>query len=134
MLVEWKPDSGEPITWRVGRRRIAWRPRSFAFLLAFADEPFFVPVMLGILIYHLAMWPVTMIATAVVLPIHAIRDRWPVVAYPLGDEGDHGFQRIWVTGKAQADAVAQQWALDIQEQGYPQTSTSIRAPQYSPSA
>jgi hypothetical protein len=75
-------------------------------------------------VYLLASWAGSLIATLAVWPTRVVRGRWPVVAYLLDPpNGDDRLRRVWVAGRAEADATARRWAVDIRQQGRPQALT-----------
>jgi hypothetical protein len=107
--------------WRVGRRRLAWRPRSATRFLEGADGPIFLVVAVPVLGYWLLSWVGALLATVVVWPCRRVTGNWPVVAYQLDPpDGDDNVQRIRATGCAEAEAAARQWVLDIKQHGRPQ--------------
>jgi hypothetical protein len=123
MLVPSRSESGQWVMWRVGRRRLAWRPRSVARFLDGADGPLFVAFAVPVVGWLLANWVGALLATLVVWPARTVSGRWRVVAYLLDPPGgDDRLQRVHVRGRARAQAVAQQWVLDIKRQGRPQLS------------
>ena len=83
MLVSGRLESGQWVMWRVGRRRLAWRPRSVARFLEGADGPLFIAIAIALVAYLLATWVGSLIATLVVWPMRVVRGMWPVVAYLL---------------------------------------------------
>ncbi len=60
-----------------------------------------------------------LVATAVVWPWRASTGRWPVVAYPTGDDPDAVLHCVWVTGRAAANAQAQRWVEETRLHGRP---------------
>lgn len=122
-----KDESGRRVTWRVGRRRLAWRPRYQGWFLHEPDE-FEVLVVLNAipLAAYLLNWAGALLATAAVWPWRAVTGRWPVVAYPT-TTGAKGY-RTHVRGRRAADALAQQWQIEITENGQPRTSTPAPGP------
>jgi hypothetical protein len=120
MMVSGKSESGQWVMWRVGRRRLAWRPRSVARFLDGADGPFIVLAIIPLTGY-LLNWVGALLATVVVWPSRAISGDWPVVAYLLDpQDGDQKLQRAQVSGRVDADAMARRWVLDIKQRGQPQ--------------
>lgn len=69
--------------WRVGRRRLAWRPRSLTRFLEGADGPILAIVVLLAGVYLLLSWTGALLTTLAVWPSRAASGRWPVVAYIL---------------------------------------------------
>jgi hypothetical protein len=120
VLVPARSESGQWVWWRVGRRRLAWRPGVQVLeFLQFADGPLAIAVGVPVLAWWLGAWVVALLATAVVWPVRAIRGRWPVVAYrPDGPHGS-GWHCQWVEGRAAADAAAEKWAAEISRDGRP---------------
>ncbi|MGW0214117.1 hypothetical protein ACWDXH_06980 [Micromonospora chokoriensis] len=132
MVAVWRDESGRLHAWRVGRRRLAWRPRfPQGTWLAGGDGgpfellvlPFFVLIVLG----YLLIWLAALLATVVVWPYRAVSGLWPVVAYPLDSSpvatddqrGDQPYRRQ-VTGRAAAVTLTRQWARDIEQHGHPE--------------
>ncbi|RAK43399.1 hypothetical protein B0I29_101529 [Actinoplanes lutulentus] len=111
--------SGNWVRWRVGRRRLAGMPSKDTWgSLNFADGDIgFVLTMLYLAVV-LVIGIAILLATAVVWPYRAITDNWPVVAREL-DGDDENLQWRWVRGRAAADALAQQWATEIEQHGRP---------------
>ncbi|MFF4875103.1 hypothetical protein [Micromonospora sp. NPDC000668] len=134
MLAQWRDESGQLRAWRVGRRRLAWRPRfPRPTALEGADGgPFEIIVFAIILVLslgYLLNWFAALLATAVVWPYRAVSGRWLVVAYPLDPSlvatddhrGDRSHRRA-VTGRPAALALTEQWVRDIERQGHLETS------------
>ncbi|MBM7489225.1 hypothetical protein JOD64_000447 [Micromonospora luteifusca] len=130
MLALWRDESGQLCAWRVGRRRLAWRPRFPRPPLEGADGGPFEIIVIAILavlgLGHLLNWLAALLATSVVWPFRAISGRWPVVAYPLDPslvatddrDGDPPHRRR-VAGRTAAVALTRQWVRDIERQGHP---------------
>lgn len=126
--------SGQLCAWRVGRRRLAWRPRfpNLRGLEGAGGGPFEIialAILLVVGVGHALNWFAALLATVVAWPYRAISGRWPVVAYPIdpsgvnmGDEGDDRPHRRHVQGRQSALALARQWALDIEQHGRPQAT------------
>ncbi|WP_212844441.1 hypothetical protein [Catellatospora sp. IY07-71] len=121
MLVTGRDPDGAVQLWRVGRRRIAWRPRSAIIGLAH-DEGDMFPTLPGRLAFQLLEWVPALAATAVVWPWRVHTGRWPVVAYTLGmaDQAGYRYEEV-VVGRAEADASARHWAEEIRRYGRPQS-------------
>jgi hypothetical protein len=129
VIVVCRSASGQWVQWRVGRRRLAWRPGSSVFeLLEFTANPYFavldVPILLwlflltiAILLWWLVMWTTALLATAVAWPVRHVSGKWPVVAYPTDSDSDDGSRLLWVQGRAAADATARRWAADLKQDG-----------------
>jgi hypothetical protein len=131
MLAQWRNESGQLRAWRVGCRRLAWRPRFPKLALEGADGgPFEIIVMAILLVVgigHVLNWLAALLATAVVWPYRAISGRWSVVAYPLDpsdlgedDQGSDRPHRRRVKDRQEAVALTRQWVRDIEQQGSPQ--------------
>jgi hypothetical protein len=119
--------------WRVGRRRIAWRPRLYeppdgAHLPLVAEDPPDPDEQArrdGHLFDRMGGWPFAwipvLLATLVVWPWRARTGRWPVVAYTLGmaDQPGYRYETV-VAGRAEADGLARRWAEEIRRYGRPQ--------------
>jgi hypothetical protein len=129
VLVPCRLESGQWVRWRVGRRRLAWRPSSSVLeLLQFADGPFALLVGIPVLAWWLATWVSSLLMTVVVWPARMVSGRWPVVAYLLDHaEGDQ-LQCLWVQGRGAAESTALQWASDIKRQGRPQLPADTSEP------
>ena len=124
MLVSSRVESGQWVMWRVGRRRLAWRPRSVARFLDGADGPLFVVIAIPLVVYLLASWVASLVVTLVVWPARVIHGRWPVVAYLLDPpDGDDLLRCAWIAGRAEADAIVQRWVVDIRQRGGPEALT-----------
>lgn len=114
-----KDESGQWTTWRVGRRRLAWRPDYKGWVIDAVDTSGIVLVLNLIpLTVYLLNWAAALLATTIAWPYRATTGRWPVVAYPI-TAGDRSF-RTHVQGRNDADALAHQWTLDIKQHGQPQ--------------
>ncbi|MFG1867074.1 hypothetical protein [Micromonospora arborensis] len=133
MLALWRDESGQLCAWRVGRRRLAWRPRFPQPSLEGADGGPFEIIVVAILavlgLVYLLNWLAALLATSVVWPYRAISGRWRVVAYPLDpslvatdDRGGDLPHRRRVVGRTAAVALTRQWVRDIERQGYPDRS------------
>lgn len=80
----------------------------------------FIAVAVPVVGWLLVNWLAALLATVVVWPTRAISGRWPVVAYLLGPaDGDDRLLRVQVHDPAQAQTLANQWAMDIKRQGHP---------------
>ncbi|MFK4244606.1 hypothetical protein ACI2KV_17125 [Micromonospora chokoriensis] len=132
MVAVWRDESGHLRAWRVGRRRLAWRPRfpQAGWLAGGDGGPFELltfSVFLLIGLGYLLTWLAALLATVVVWPYRAVSGRWPVVAYPLDSSpvatddqrGDRPY-RQQVTGRAAGAALTRQWARDIEQHGHPE--------------
>ncbi|MGC4772119.1 hypothetical protein ACLQ25_24500 [Micromonospora sp. DT44] len=129
MLAQGRDESGQLRAWRVGRRRLAWRPRIARPRLEGADGgPFeiVVVVILAVLgLGHLLNWLAALLATSVVWPYRALSGRWPVEAYPLDpslvatDRGGDLPHRRRVAGRVAAMKLTRQWVRDIEMAGAP---------------
>ncbi|RAO51620.1 hypothetical protein LUPAC06_06305 [Micromonospora saelicesensis] len=145
MVALWRDESGHLRAWRVGRRRLAWRPRfpQRAALQGADGGPFEIIVFAIVLVLglvHLLNWLAALLATSVVWPYRAVFGRWPVVAYPLDsslvstdDEGGDRPHRRRVAGRAAAVALTQQWVRNIERQGHPEEGEQPAAPDRSAS-
>ncbi|MEV1144003.1 hypothetical protein [Micromonospora sp. NPDC049799] len=130
MLAHWRNESGQLRVWRLGRRRLAWRPRFPQPALQGADggpfEIIALAILLVVTIGYLLDWLAALLATAVVWPYRAMSGRWPVVAYPLpshlGEDGQSRtrLHRHRVKDRQAALALTRQWARDIEQLGRPQ--------------
>jgi hypothetical protein len=111
--------------WRVGRRRLAWRPRLLGLLSDGGDTSGIVALLnvipLGILLLN---WMAALAATLATWPWRAVTGRWPVVAYPVEDGGGDRFTRVYVQGRSAADTLARQWIAGIERTGAPTESAS----------
>ena len=129
VIVVCRSASGQWGRWRVGRRRLAWRPGSSASELleyttdpnaTFLDVPFllwFFLLTVAVLLWWLVTWAAALLATVVVWPMRHRSGKWPVVAYPMDGSSDDGPQFRWVQGRAAADATARRWAADLKQDG-----------------
>ena len=118
--------AGRWVTWRVGRQRLAWRP----VLRAQWRDPAYS--------YHpagpreaesqdLLSFAGAVLATLVVWPWRAVRNRWPVVAYlPDAADGDIRMHRAGPMPRAEARAVAREWVEHIKEHGAPPARYAVR--------
>jgi hypothetical protein len=118
VLVMTKDESGQLTMWRVGRQRLAWRPRSVGRWIEGLDGPLFVLAVIP-MTWYLLNWLAALLATTIAWSWRAMTGRWPVVAYTLDAVGEDKFHRIVVEGCADADALARRWALDVKEHGQP---------------
>ena len=106
--------------WRVGRRRLAWRPGVSALhLLELAEGPLMLVVGIPAILWWLGTWVLALLATVVVWPTRAVTDRWPVVAYQLDAKGDENAVCRSVHGRSAADALVREWAQAIERHGRP---------------
>ncbi|MDI6096996.1 hypothetical protein QLQ12_00045 [Actinoplanes sp. NEAU-A12] len=123
VLVTCRSEAGEWAMWRVGRRRLAWLPgnsRPPQGLDFFTDCPITAPAVVILVFLCLAVsWICCLLATMVVWPVRVLVARWLVVAYPVVGDGSPGFRRR-IRGRAEADALARQWAAEIEDHGRPQ--------------
>jgi hypothetical protein len=117
-----KDESGQLTMWRVGRQRLAWRPRSVGRWLEGTDGPFLILIVIP-LTWYLLNWTAALLATSIAWPWRARTGRWPVVAYTLDAVGVDKLHRTHAQGRTDADVLAHQWALDIKQHGQPQAST-----------
>ncbi|MEV1329194.1 hypothetical protein AB0J20_06420 [Micromonospora costi] len=123
MRVMAKDEAGVWATWRVGRRRLAWRPDYEGWAINSVDTTGIVLVLNVIpLALYLVTWIAALVATTITWPLRAITGRWPVVAYSI-TTGDTIY-RIDVQGRGAADALAQRWALEIKQHGQPQATAA----------
>ncbi|MER7894217.1 hypothetical protein ABTX15_30825 [Micromonospora sp. NPDC094482] len=129
MLAQWRNESGRLRVWRVGRRRLAWRPRFPQPALGGSDAGPFEIIALAILLVltigHVLNWLAALLATTVVWPYRAASGRWLVVAYPLpahlgdDDPGRHDLHRQGVKDRQAALALTREWAKNIEQLGRP---------------
>ncbi|MEU3457480.1 hypothetical protein ABZ671_28340 [Micromonospora sp. NPDC006766] len=119
MRVVARDESGEWTAWRVGRRRLAWRPRYAGWHLD-ADDEWGIALALNLipLAGYLLNWAAALLVTTIVWPVRAAAGRWTVVAYPTTDD-DRSY-RTTVRGRRAADALAHRWELEIKQYGRPQ--------------
>ena len=119
MRVVAKDESGNWAMWRVGRRRLAWRPDYKGWAVDAIDMTGIELVLNVIpLAFYLLNWTAALLATTIVWPLRATIGKWPVVAYSI-TTGDKGY-RTYVQGRNDADVLAHRWALDIKQHGQPQ--------------
>ncbi|WP_130332028.1 hypothetical protein [Micromonospora kangleipakensis] len=123
MLVFTRSPTGEWIPWRVGRQRLAWRPvlRAPWRTYMYQSDPFnpFNPVKRRET-FDLLNVVGALLATLVVWPWRAVTNRWPVIAYvPDDPEGNLQMHRTAPMRRAQAKAVARDWAEHIRRYGEP---------------
>jgi hypothetical protein len=106
--------------WRVGRRRLALRPRYHGWIIN-ADDGYGILLVVNLipLAGYLLSWIAALAATAVAWPWRSLTGRWLVVAYMPDPDGDDGLRRVQVKGRTNADALARQWLLDIKQHGEP---------------
>ncbi|MFC7242007.1 hypothetical protein ACFQO7_05880 [Catellatospora aurea] len=118
MVVTGRDPDGALQLWRVGRRRLAWRPRSAS---SASQEPGPFPDLPGRLVGQALEWVPALAATVVVWPWRRCAGRWPVVAYTLGmaDQSGYHYHEV-VHSRAAADALAARWAAEIRKYGRPQ--------------
>ena len=119
MLVFTRSPTGEWIPWRVGRQRLAWRPVPRAPWRApgYRYDPFGLRERET---FDILNWLSALVATAVVWPWRAVTNRWPVIAYvPDDPEGNIQMHRTPPMRRAQAKAVARDWAEHIKRYGEP---------------
>ncbi|WP_143049656.1 hypothetical protein [Asanoa ishikariensis] len=113
MRVVAKGASGEWDAWRVGRRRLAWRPVYMGWNLNDSVDMTGILLALNLLpfVFWLLNWLAALLTTVFVWPWRAVSGRWLVVAYTTtGNEPD---RRAHVRGRAPADALAREWAKEI---------------------
>lgn len=122
VVVTGRDAAGRPVMWRVGRRRLAWRPRSVTRFLGGVDEWFLLAV-LPLTCWYLLNWTAALAATPIVWAWRATTGRWSVVAYVFDADDDDRFRRVTVHGRAAAADLARQWATDIREHGQPACAT-----------
>ena len=111
--------------WRVGRQRLAWRPRPLTrWIDTGIDELTAVVMALPVALWMLN-WMTAMFATCAVLPYRAIVGRWPVIAYILDPaDGNRRLHRACPRRRPEATALMHQWALDIKQHGQPEMPPS----------
>ncbi|WP_229071048.1 hypothetical protein [Actinoplanes sp. DH11] len=124
MVVSGRSGSEDSARWRVGRRRLAWRPSSAPLEVISVAEGPFVLVVLPVFGWWLASWTASLLATAFVWPARAATGRWPVVAYVLEAENDR-FQCRWTRSRAEADTLVQQWKTEIEQFDRPQPGPGV---------
>ena len=108
-----KDEAGVWATWRVGRRRLAWRPDYEGWAIDSVDTTGTVLVLNVIpLALYLLNWIAALVATTITWPLRTTTGKWPVVAYSI-TTGDK-VHRIDVQGRDAADALAHRWALEIE--------------------
>jgi hypothetical protein len=122
MLATVRDATGTWRMWRVGRRRLAWRPHYHGWIVD-ADDGHGILLIVNLLplVGYLANWVAALAATAAAWPHRAFTGTWPVVAYMLDPDGGDGLRRADVRGQREADELARQWVLDIKQHGQPQT-------------
>jgi hypothetical protein len=109
------------LTWRVGRRRLAYVPRWVGTWLLELSE-FFPPLIVVPVAIYLANWIAALTATCVTWPRRQFTGRWTVVAYVLGPvDGDDRMRTVEVDGKRAATELGRRWAQEIKQQGQPVT-------------
>lgn len=127
MRVIAKDEAGDWTMWRVGRRRLAWRPDYKGWAVDAADETGILLVLNVIpLAFYLLNWAAALLATTIAWPLRATTGKWPVVAYAITTD-DKGY-RIYIQGRNDADALAHRWALDIMQHGQPQAPAHTARP------
>jgi hypothetical protein len=107
--------------WRVGRHRLAWRPVSRAPWKApgYGYDPMSMHAR-RMQIVDLLNWVGALLATVVVWPWRVVTNRWPVIAYVLNAfDGDSRQRRTSPMPRAEADAMAGEWAGHIKRYGEP---------------
>jgi hypothetical protein len=113
--------------WRVGRRRLAFKP-GVGWLVDVTAADGVLGVALGALALAVvvAVWTAAIVATVVVWPWRELSGNWPVVAYALtGGPAGEGHERlVTVRGKAAADALVKRWADEIKASGQPVSEPS----------
>ncbi|WP_285551339.1 hypothetical protein [Actinoplanes regularis] len=119
MRVNARSATGEWRRWRIGRRRLAWRPSSTPLeALGLLDlEVIGLILLLPFLAWWLATWIAALLATTVVWPMRAISGRWTVVAYDLDSSNDIEPVYCSVPDRETADATVRRWVAEIQRHG-----------------
>ncbi|GIF17331.1 hypothetical protein BJ973_009707 [Actinoplanes tereljensis] len=113
MVVLARLESEEWVKWRVGRRRIAWRPGAATSVsISVPDGTVGLAIAALLLAAWLLMWVAVLLATVVAWPSRAISRGWPVVAYIVDSSEASDRYCCWVEGRAAADALARQWAAE----------------------
>jgi hypothetical protein len=110
---------GQWMVWRVGRHRLAWRPIARAPWQApgYEYNPFGPRTRET---FDVVNWVVAVLATIVVWPYRFVTNRWPVVAYVVDPfDGDSRQHRTRPLRRAEANALARQWAEHIKRDGRP---------------
>ena len=129
VLVPCRLESEQWVRWRVGLRRLAWRPSPSALeLLQFADGPFVLLVGIPALGWWLATWASALLVTVVAWPTRVVSGRWQVVAYLLDHTEDNQMHCLRVQGREAAESTALQWASDIKRQGRPRLPADTPRP------
>lgn len=128
MVVSGQTGTGQWTVWRIGRRRLAWRPRLTVSGRAVPPQTGLdlIDVTIGLLlaafwvVYAAVNWTGALITTMIVWPWRAVAGRWPVVAYVLDPAGS-GLPSVRVDGlsRAAADELTRRWAADIKAGGGP---------------
>lgn len=112
-------ESGTWVRWRVGRRRLAWRPWGEPIrLLEFAQEPFTLFVAVPVLVWFLLAGIAFVVTGAVVWPVRALTGRWLVVARQL-DGDEHEPRSAWALGRDVSNELIRRWCRDIEVHGRP---------------
>jgi hypothetical protein len=97
--------------WRVGRRRLAFRP----YPSGFADGPDASELSLIIVLLQIVpfvlVWLAALLATIAVWPWRALTGRWLVVAYPIGTPGES--RRRYVRSASEAKQLITEWSEAI---------------------
>ncbi|NUO60841.1 MAG: hypothetical protein HOV71_16815 [Hamadaea sp.] len=108
MMVTRRDSSGSWETWRVGRRRLAFRP----YLTGLADAPdssdLSMVIVLAQIVPFAVVWLVALVCTVGVWPWRALSGHWLVVAYPTASPG--AAHRRWVGSAAEAKRLVVEWA------------------------
>ncbi|MCP2329514.1 hypothetical protein HDA40_008021 [Hamadaea flava] len=111
MMVTRRAGSGDWETWRVGRRRLAFRP----YITGFADAPDSSELSLIIVLLQVVpfavVWLAALAATMAVWPWRALTGRWLVVAYPTASPGKAHRRRV--DSAAEAKQLVAQWSEAI---------------------
>lgn len=108
MLVPVRAASGNYELWRVGRRRLAFRPY-VTDLLDVSDGSDLSLFIILIQVVPIALvWCVALLFTVVVWPRRALTGNWLVVAYPTRSPGQA--RRQYTTSTAEAKALVAVWA------------------------
>jgi hypothetical protein len=117
MMIPARDASGQWQMWRVGRQRIAWRPRSSLRYIGREEE--YYPWRI-VDIVDICEWLAALLSTFVVLPYRMFTGKWPVVGYMLNpiDRREDGYQRTPPLNRSEADGIVQQWAQQIEQYGH----------------
>jgi hypothetical protein len=131
MIVTGQDPTGQRRRWRVGRRRLAWVPRSPKFVDLLwgpdvADDPIsgiiaaLAAVVLVVpMLWYLGSWLVVLVAAPATWGWRAATGRWPVVAYQVSPGGSDRRYLVRAQEPAAAEALVARWAGEIREYGEP---------------